>query len=155
MKQILIQILQKIGIEPESGTLIEIPNEVIIASTLLSISAISQWLVDLLFEAFAYAGVINEIPFRINFITLTFLSALLAYQTFIALEKKNLKITKNALQVGILVEIGLIIGDIIFLRGNPGDTFLLWFRLPFIFLTAINAILIMFIWHSIRDKPES
>ena len=153
MYRTLLRTLRLLNIDCNSEQLKVIPNSVIVASTLLSISAIGQWLVDLSCELLAYFGVLPPIPFRINFITLTFLSALLAYQTFRSLQHNELVITNSALQVALLVETGLIIGDVYFLSNLEyplASGFLVFFRMPFITLTTINVLLIGYIYLRLR-----
>ena len=142
----LLALLKYMNIDVHYGQLREVPEGVIYASLLLSLSAVSQWLVDLLLEIASHVELIPAIPFRINFISLTFISALLAMQTFKSLRHTVLKVTTSALHVAFLVEMALVIGDMYFLWEHGGNTFLFYFRLPFIVLTTINIGLIMYMW---------
>ena len=150
MYRSLIRFLRLCNIDCNSDQLKVVPNSVIIASTFLSISAVGQWALDLTCELLAQLDILPEIPFRINFITLTFLSALLAWQTFRSLQHNELVITNSALQVAFLVETGLVLGDIHFLTRNLDNVFLIFFRMPFVTLTIINIALVLYIYFRLR-----
>ena len=150
MYQSLIRFLRLCNIDCNSDQLKVVPNSVVIASTFLSISAIGQWAVDIVCELLALFHVLPEIPFRINFITLTFLSALLAWQTFRSLQHNEIIITNSALQVAFLVETGLVLGDVYFLSQNLENLFLIFFRMPFLTLTTVNITLVLYIYFRLR-----
>lgn len=150
MYQSLLRFLRLCNIDCNSDQLKVVPNGVIIASTFLSISAIGQWAIDIVCELLAQTSLLPEIPFRINFITLTFLSALLAWQTFRSLQHNELVITNSALQVAFLVETGLVLGDVHFLSHNLDNVFLIVFRMPFVTLTTINIALVLYIYFRLR-----
>lgn len=146
MHPVIIKLLKQINIDVNYGELRDVPNNVILASIILSISAVSQWVVDIIFEVVSHTDLIPSIPFRIDFISLTFISALLALQTFKSLNHKVLNVTTSALHLALLVECSLVIGDVYFLSQHAGDMFLFYFRLPFIILTTINIFLVTYMW---------
>ncbi len=153
MQHPIVTFLNLLSIDPHSKSLQSFPDSVLFASVILSCSAIGQWVVDMIFELLAYAEIFPEIPFRLNFITLTFLSAILAYQTVVSLRHNIAVITNSTLFVAAFVEISLIVGDIYFLSQNLDNTFLLLFRTPFITLTGINVLLLTYIWVRIHPTP--
>lgn len=153
MQHPIVTFLNLLSIDPHSKSLQKFPDSVLFASVLLSCSAIGQWAFDGIFEILSILEAIPKIPFRINFITLTTLSAILAYQTVLSLRHNIAVITNSTLFVATCVEVGLIVGDIYFLSQNSGDVFLTLFRTPFITLTSVNVLLLAYIWIRIHPQP--
>jgi hypothetical protein len=139
------KILDSFNIQHDVEMLKPIPNSVIFASAFLSASAIIQFITDLFLEFMSFAGLIPKIPFRIDFISLTVISAFLAYQTLTGLRKRELDVTENSLKLGFIVESALIIGDLVYLNNNPLQYYI-GLRIPFLFFTSINLMLITYIW---------
>jgi hypothetical protein len=139
------KILDSFNIQHDVETLKPIPNSVIFASAFLSASAVIQFVVDMCIELIAYLKLIPSIPLRIDFISLTTISAFLAYQTLTGLRKRELDVTENSLKLGFIVESALIIGDLVYLNHNPVQYYI-GLRIPFLFFTMINLMLISYIW---------
>ncbi|MEM1312356.1 MAG: hypothetical protein AAGF07_02745 [Patescibacteria group bacterium] len=149
--KLIEKILESFNIQHDVEKLKPIPNRVIFASAFLSASALTQFILDVILETSSFFDLIPKIPFRVDFLSLTTISAFLAYQTLIGLRKRELDVTENSLQLGSIVESALIIGDLIFLYNNPG-LFLIGVRLPFLFFTTINLILIIYIWIKVINE---
>lgn len=144
--RVIEKLLQKFHIKYNSLGLRPIPNSVILISLLLSFNTIFHLLLDITIEALSFFSLLPKVPFRIDFLSLTFLSALLATQTLAGLRKKDLELTQSSLIVGFFVEAALIVGDIYFITQNSTTyTFASNLRYLFIFLTFLNALFIVFI----------
>jgi hypothetical protein len=139
------KILDSFNIRHDIEMLQPIPNSVIFASAFLSASAVIQFIVDMCIELIAYLNLIPKIPLRIDFISLTTISAFLAYQTLTGLRRRELDVTENSLKLGFLVESALIIGDLVYLYSNPVQYYIS-LRIPFLFFTSVNLTLITYIW---------
>lgn len=139
------KLLKWFNVDYSNHKLKPIPNSVIAASLLISLNAITMAISDVIIETLSATDLINKIPFRIDFLSLTFLSALLALQTVKGLRRRELDITQQAISIGLFVEISLIIGDIYFLHQRNYDNYLISIRLPFILLTSVNAFLLIYI----------
>ncbi len=117
----------------------------IFATLALSISAISQFLADIIIETLSWSNVIPKIDFRIDFVSLTAISALLAYHALQGIRRSDLELTQDAIQVSALVETCLIIGDIIFLNSHQFMGYEWLIRMPFLILTSFNLLMICYI----------
>ena len=122
----------------------------------MTLSVLTQGMLDVWIKILSFTPVISSMPWRVNFLFLTAISVLMGYQTLAGIKRRELDVTRNSVQIGLLVEIALVIGDIIFIREYrdiiPEALFL---RSPFIFFTSINIlILIYLIWKLdlLRDK---
>jgi hypothetical protein len=118
-----------------------IPQTVVAAALIMSMSAILQAFSDIFLESLSLIGVI-KLPFRIDFLSLTLLSALLAYHALKGIVRKEFDVTHDAAQVSVFVEAALIAGDMYLLWNSPQ---FLVFRFPFIILTCMNVALLFYI----------
>lgn len=137
--------LEKYHIHYTSKKLVDIPTEVILASIFLSINALTQFIVDIFIEVASFNNFIPHLETRFNFLTLTFLSALLAFQTLKAIRQKRLDFTRDSAQMGLVIESGLVWGDLVYLNSVDYRTFEVLVRSPFIFFTLINIGLLLYI----------
>jgi len=134
-------------IDTESGRLTNIPNFVIGFSVFMSINAILQAIADIVIEFAIIAGWVGfKIPFRLEFLFLTLISAVIAYLTLRGMREGDLDVTKNTLTLGLIVESSLVIGDIVLLATiDTGFWSTFAVRLPFMILTTMNIFIISYI----------
>ena len=132
-------------IDTEAGSLVNLPNFLIRWSIFMSANAVLQAIADVVIEALVLSEIITvKLPLRVEFLLLTFLSAIIAYLTLRGLREGNLDVTKNTLTIGLFVESSLVIGDIYLLVTTPWAEFwpVFLIRAPFMMLTSANIALI-------------
>lgn len=129
----------------EQNTLPVVPKAVLKAALLMSINALMMAFADVIIEICVLLEFMPKIPFRIDFLALTFLSALIGYHTLKGLKKRELDVTHDSTQVSLFVETALILGDVYLLATQDKVMPTLAIRLPFVILTFINICLIVFI----------
>ena len=143
-------------IDTEAGSLVNLPNFVIRWSVFMSANAVLQAIADVVIEGLVLAGAVPfKLPFRLEFLLLTFLSAIIAYLTLRGLREGALDVTKNTLTIGLFVESSLVIGDLYLLANTSFPEFwsTLWVRLPFMLLTSANICIITnLLWRRARTK---
>lgn len=125
----------------------EVPLGAIYATIIISYNAVVMLIVEIVIEVLVAAHVYPYLPFRLNFLVLTILSGLLGMQTLIAVNRREFDTSHNALQVGLVVEVGLIAGDLEFLA-NKGDDYpaAVPTRIPFMALTFVNVCLVIYLY---------
>lgn len=130
----------------DKGQLKEFPRPVIWWVYLMSMSVLLQGLADIVLKVGGYAGVMVKFPWRMDFLFLTVISVLMGYQTLIGMRRRELDVTRNSVQIGLLVEIGLVVGDVYFVLQNydwlPEA---LVIRAPFIVFTTLNIFILLYI----------
>lgn len=130
----------------DEGKLGEFPNTVIWLVYLMSLSVLMQGIFDVLIKLGGYTPWVVMFPWRMDFLFLTAVSVLMGYQTLIGMRRRELDVTRNSVQIGLLVEIALFVGDIWFVIENreliPAA---LPIRLPFIVLTFINILILAYL----------
>jgi hypothetical protein len=124
-----------------------IPFEVVVATFVVIVNATLMAVADVILE---FLFVADALPFkldiRVEFLVLTIISALLAVHALLGLMRRELDATANSIRVSLVVELGLVLSDIVYLHRNAGEwSDLLPLRLPFIIVTVINVILVVFI----------
>ena len=132
-------------IDTEAGSLVNLPNFLIRWSIFMSANAVLQAIADVVIEALVLSELVAfKLPFRLEFLLLTFLSAIIAYLTLRGLREGNLDVTKNTLIIGLFVESSLVLGDIYLLLTTPWPEFWTVFavRAPFMMLTSANIAII-------------
>jgi hypothetical protein len=135
----------------DAGKLKNIPNLVIILSILMSASALLQFFADLVLEILLITGYLPHHPFRIDFLFLTGISALISFHTLQGIRRKEIDVTQDSTQVSLLVEIGLVFGDLYYLLTYTNVTAVtLWMRLPFMILTTINIFIVIYIIYRLK-----
>jgi hypothetical protein len=134
----------------EGDRLFTVQNEIIYFSLLLSFSVIGQALVDFVLETMSLLGLIDPIPFRLEFLFLTLLSGILGFFTLSGIRKRHIDLTRSSLITSICLEVSLVASDVYYLsRINEFGQYYERIRLPFIILTSINILLILvIIWQS-------
>ncbi len=122
------------------------PNSVIYASGIISYSAIIQFVSDIFLETASFFNFPPLLPIRPAFLVLTAISALQSYQTLRGIRRRELDVTQDSVQVGIVVESGLIFEDLYFIYNYPDiNPIMIISRTPFLILTSLNVILFVYI----------
>lgn len=122
----------------------------------LSYNVLLQGVADLLIKFSGYTPWFEGFPARWDFLFLTGVSVLMGYQVLIGMRRRELDVTRNSFALGILVESGLVISDVVHvLQYHASYEHLLAVRLPFIVLTLVNFFILVKIEHHLklfRDK---
>lgn len=134
-----------------AGKLKDIPNSIIVLTLFMGISALLQFVVDVIIEISMLFKLIPTLPFRIDFFFLTGISALLAWHTVQGIRRKEIDVTQDSTQISWLVEVALFCGDIYLLANidrsaNP----IVWTRIPFLVLTFINIVIVTYTIYKLR-----
>lgn len=126
----------------DDGKFKNIPRCVLWLLYIMSMSVLIQGFFDIILKILGYTPLLVQLPWRVDFLFLTGISILMGYQALIGMRRRELDVTKNSIQIGILVEVALVVGDIYFVIQNI-DIFpsVLAIRAPFIVLTFINIII--------------
>lgn len=138
-------------IDKDRGKLRYVPNVVIDLVFFLCFSVLLQFFADILLKILGYTGLILQMPWRTDFLFLTAISALMGYQTLVGMQRRELDVTRNSVQLGLLVETALVVGDIYFVVAYP-ELFpgLLYIRLPFLILTVLNFFILVFVAYRLK-----
>lgn len=128
------------------GQLRKFPNSVIMIIYFMCINILVQGFLDIILKVGGYSPLITSMPWRIDFLFLSALSVLMGFQTLNGMKQMKLDVTKNSVQVGLLVETALIVGDLHFISiyKNILPEVIL-FRAPFIALTAVNVFILIYV----------
>ena len=112
----------------------------------MTLSVLVQGLLDVWIKMLSFTPLVPSMPWRINFLFLTAISVLMGYQTLVGIKRRELDVTRNSVQIGILVEIALVIGDILFIS-EYGDIIpeVLSIRAPFVLFTSINILILIYV----------
>ena len=131
-------------IDEEAGALANLPNSLIRLSIFMSLNAIFQAILDVIVESLILLELVSiKIDLRVEFLSLTLISTVIAYLTLVGIRHGNLDITQNTLLLGLLVESSLVIGDLYLLFNTTKDFWpIFFFRLIFIILTSTNIYII-------------
>ena len=122
------------------------PTAVVRAMILLSWNAMLMAVAEIVLEVLMFSGAMPKVEFRTGFLFLTLLSMLLAMHTLSDVLHDELDTTVQMTRIALLVEVGLIVADSIFIAYPGPDE--QWLRAairgPFIVLTALNVVFLMF-----------
>lgn len=128
------------------GQLRRFPNSVIIIVYVMCLNILFQGFLDLILKFGGYTPFVTSMPWRIDFLFLTAISVLMGFQTLNGMKQMKLDVTRNSVQVGLLVEMALIVGDLHFISIYedliPDVTL---FRAPFIVLTFVNVFILLYV----------
>ncbi len=130
------------------GQLRRFPNSVIIWVYIMCLNILFQGFLDLIIKFGGYTPWIVSMPWRIDFLFLTAISVLMGFHTLNGMKHQKLDVTRNSVQLGLLVETALIVGDLHFIavyKDIIPEVF--WFRMFFVGLTLINVFILLFIVH--------
>ena len=141
----------KIIVDDEAHKSFRFPRSVVVAVYLLSLSVLFQGIGDVLLKVFGYIDLLPKLPWRTDFLFLTGISVLMGYQAIIGIRRREMDVTRNSVQLGFIVELALIVGDVEFIVHNYSEIpAVLWLRLPFLVLTTANIFLILFVVKRIK-----
>ena len=124
----------------------KITYKTLVATTIISWNCILMFVVEVLIELALLFSLIPSVPFRLDFLSLTVLSTLLAIQAIRGVREGEIDLTGNALVVSAAVELFLLLGDIVYLlEFSESHPLVVVIRVPFMALTAINFGLVNFL----------
>ena len=130
-------------IETNEGQLRRVPNHVLALVVFLCINVLLQGIADVGLKVASYSDVLPRLPWRTDFLFLTAVSVLMGYRTFMGMRHRKFDVTRNSIELGLLVETGLVIGDIVFIQSHITELpFLLTIRLQFIIFTSFNIFIL-------------
>lgn len=122
------------------------PRMVVWLVLFLSYNVILQGIADVVIKILSMAEVIFYVSFRVDFIFLTMVSVLMGYQALRAMQRREVDVTRNSVALGLIVELGLVLSDVFHLINlETLDYNLLWLRMPFIVVTSINFLILIYI----------
>ena len=140
-------------IHTAQGELRPVPNYVLWLMVYLCVSVLLQGIADVALKVLSYTDALPPLPWRTDFLFLTAVSVLMGYRTLKGMLQRKFDVTRNSIELGILVEIGLVIGDSIFIHNNLiGTPEVLPMRLPFILLTIVNIAILLYTYHVLQCR---
>lgn len=149
MRQTIRRIIEHLADEhlgEHEGKMKAFPRSVLWLVYLMSLSVLTQGIADVVIKAAGYTPWIVKFPWRMDFLFLTAISVLMGYQTLVGIQRRELDVTRNSVQIGILVEIALVVGDVYFLIHHHHEIEgALAIRAPFIFFTTINVFILLYL----------
>lgn len=132
--------------EVNKGKLRHVPNTVICLVYVMCLSVLMQGIADVVIKFGGYTPLVTKFPWRVDFLFLTAISVLMGYQVLIGMRRRELDVTRNSVQTGLLVETALVVGDIYFVaKYNAMYPAAFAIRAPFIVLTALNICIFLYI----------
>ena len=130
----------------DDGKLKDVPNVVIWLVYIMCMSVLIQGIADVVLKVGGFTPLLVKLPWRMDFLFLTLISVVMGYQALKGMRRRELDVTRNSVQIGVLVEIGLVVGDIYFIAQNIADyPGVLWIRMPFMVLTTFNVFIFIYI----------
>jgi hypothetical protein len=137
--------------DTNEGKLKHFPKHVVWLVYFMAINVLAQGIMDIAIKVAGYTPWMKALAWRTDFLFLTAVSVLMGYQTLIGIRRRELDVTKNSVQVGLIVEIALFIGDILYVKEHQAAVpELLATRLPFIIFTFLNIIIILYLIHTLH-----
>lgn len=133
-------------LETDHGQLRRVPNAVLMLTTFLCANVLLQGIGDIVLKLLSYTDFLPALPWRTDFLFLTAVSVLMGYRTLQGMRHLKFDVTRNSIELGLLVEIGLIIGDLEFIHLHMLDIpHVVFMRVPFIGLTSLNILILLYI----------
>jgi len=118
----------------------------VVCLSIVSFNCILMAVAEAVLESLIITGMTPKVPFRLEFVFLTMLSAIVGWQAIWGILRDSPDLTKNSLVCSLLLEVSLISSDLeFFFRTEVQDVidFVLQMRIPFVVVTSINAVLIV------------
>jgi len=138
-------------IEPGEGDLRYVPGHILALTVFLCLSVLLQGIADVVLKIVSYTPLLTSLPWRTDFLFLTAISVLMGYRTLQGMRMRRFDVTRNSIELGVLVEISLVIGDTQFIFQHLSDIpEVLPMRLPFIILTTINIGILVYSYHTLK-----
>jgi hypothetical protein len=126
------------------------PKSVVWLVYIMCMSVLFQGIMDVVLKVLGYTPFVTRFPWRVDFLFLTAISVLMGYQALVGIRRREMDVTKNSVQVGLLVEVALVVGDIFFIAQYEEVATALAFRLPFVILTSINIVILGYLIYSLK-----
>lgn len=127
------------------------PNHILWLTVFLCGSVLLQGIMDVVLKLLSYGPVLPALPWRTDFLFLTAISVLMGYRTLTGLHRRKFDVTRNSIELGLLVEVALIVGDTEFMYKNMDIIpYVVAMRTPFVFLTAVNVIILLYTYHALK-----
>ena len=150
LERILNRIVGRV-FETNGGQLRRVPNHILALTLFVCASVVFQGIADIVLKLTSYTTILPALPWRTDFLFLTFVSVLMGYRTLGGMHHRKFDVTKNSIELGLLVEIALIVGDMEFIYLHVVDIpHVLLMRLPFIILTIINVMILIYNYSTLR-----
>ena len=138
-------------IETNGGQLRRVPNHVLALTLFVCASVLLQGIADIVQKCIGYTDILPRLPWRTDFLFLTAISVLMGYRTLSSMHHRKFDVTRNSIELGILVEIALVVGDSVFIHLHMEDiTHVIPMRLPFIVLTLINIAILIYNYKTLK-----
>lgn len=138
-------------IRTNEGQLRRVPNRTLILALFVSVNVLLQGIADVALKLASYSALLPTMPWRTDFLFLTAVSVLMGYRSFQGMLHQKFDVTRNSLELGLLVEVGLVFGDIAFIQDHLVDIpQVLPMRLPFIALTTLNIFILLYNYQTLR-----
>lgn len=137
-------------LETNEGQLRRVPNHILGLTLFVCVSVLAQGFADVALKLVSYGGLLPEMPWRTDFLFLTAISVLMGYRTYAGMHHRKFDVTRNSIELGVLVEVALVVGDTQFIYMQMADVpHVLFIRLPFIVLTGLNIIILLYNYHAL------
>ena len=142
----IIHAIASIKAKEQAEHTLTITYKTLVAATIISWNCIFMFVVEFFVEFGLLFKIVPYIPFRLDFLSLTALSTVLAIQAIRGVRQGEIEVTVNALVMSAAVELCLILGDIVYLAKHAGSyPLVIVIRVPFMILTTINFGLVSFL----------
>ena len=141
----LVEHITRRVLPSNKGELRPVPDFVLGLVFFLCMSVLLQGIADIAIKVVSMYDMLPYIPLRTAFLFLTAVSVLMGYRTLEGMRNRHFDVTRNSIELGFLVEVGLIVADLEFialhLHSVPN---ILWIRIPFVILTFINLCILLY-----------
>lgn len=135
----------------DEGQLRRVPNHVLALVLFVCASVLLQGIADVVLKILSYGALLPKLEWRTDFLFLTAVSVLMGYRTFQGMRQRKFDVTRNSIELGLVVELGLIIGDSHYLSNNVSTyPWLIGMRVPFIVLTSLNMVILVYTYHTLK-----
>lgn len=140
----------KTVLHTNEGQLRRVPNYIIALMLFLCVNVLLQGIADVGLKVLSYTDVLQPLPWRTDFLFLTAVSVLMGFRSLQGMLHQKFDVTRNSIELGMLVECGLVVGDAVFIRQHMFDIpHVLPMRLPFIILTLVNIAILLYVYHKL------
>ncbi len=141
------------AVKKDEESLRHVPDHILSLTVFLSMNVLMQGVADLVLKFLSYTPVLPSMPWRTDFLFLTAISVLMGYRTLTGMRQRRFDVTRNSIELGVLVEVALIVGDTQFVfEQQDSIPYVALLRLPFIILTTINVIILLYTYHVLKFR---
>lgn len=146
-----LSLLAKRTLPHNQGELSPVPNYILTLIAFLCLNVLLQGIADVALKILGYTPLLPSVPWRTDFLFLTAISVLMGYRTFTGMLRRKFDVTRNSIELGVLVELALVIGDATFIGEQyQFIPYILPMRLPFIILTSINIVILIYTYKVLK-----